>query len=57
MLLQAFLSYNDTYEVFMSIPLLRYYVEEFLRQEIPYYVQLAQLTPDVCSSIWLRKVK
>jgi predicted O-methyltransferase YrrM len=57
MLLQAFLSYNDAYETVMSVPLLRYYKEEFLRQEISRYVELAQLNEDVCSSIWIHKVE
>lgn len=57
MLLQAFLSYNDAYEIVMSVPLLRNFEKEFLQQEISRYVELAQLTEDVCSSIWIRKVK
>ena len=37
MLLQAFLSYNDSYEIVMSMPLLRFFCEDFLKAVVPGY--------------------
>jgi len=58
MLLQAFLSYNDSYEIIMSLPLLRYFDEDFLRAIIPGYQPLSQNDADTHSgSLWIKKVK
>lgn len=56
MLLQAFLCYNETYEIFLSAPLLRYFDEPFLKANIPEY-ETVEENPNTFSSIWLRKIK
>src|SRR5260370_4941255 len=56
MLLQAFLCYNDSYEIFFSAPLLRYFDESFLKSNIPEY-ETVEENPNTFSSIWLRKIK
>ncbi|HBB89369.1 MAG TPA: hypothetical protein DC047_17330 [Blastocatellia bacterium] len=56
MLLQAFLCYNETYEIFLSAPLLRHFDEEFLIANIPDYETVEQ-NPNTFSSIWLRKIQ
>lgn len=55
MLLQAFLMFNNSYEIVMSAPLIRYYDEEFLKNNIPLYKSIEQ-EPNTFSSIWLRRV-
>ena len=40
MLLQAFLSYNDSYRIMMSLPLLRYFCEDILKEHISNYQAL-----------------
>jgi predicted O-methyltransferase YrrM len=58
MLLQAFLSYNDSYKIIMSLPLLRYFDEGFLHANIPDY---KPLSPDDSythsGSLWIEKIK
>ena len=56
MLLQAFLAFNYNYEIIMSAPLIRYYDEEFLKINIPFYKSIEQ-EPNTFSSIWLRRTK
>lgn len=56
MLLQAFLMFNDSYEIIQSTPLIRYYNEQFLKDNISFYRTVKQ-EPNTFSSIWLRKVK
>lgn len=56
MLLQAFLMYNETYEIIQSTPLIRYYDEPFLKNNIPFYKSIEE-EPNTFSSIWLKKVK
>jgi len=53
--LQAFLAFNNSYEILMSAPLIRYYDEEFLNNNIPLYKSIEQ-EPNTFSSIWLRRV-
>ncbi len=63
-LLQAFLSYNESYQIIASIPLLRNHDEEFLCRTISKYHTLSEYTienlPKIgfppCS-IWIEKVK
>jgi hypothetical protein len=54
MVLQAFLCFNDRFEVVMSTPLLRHFDEAFLRRIIPHYESVEE-NPDTFSSIWLKK--
>jgi hypothetical protein len=58
MLLQAFLSYNDAYEITLSVPLMSYFCEDYLHSEMPGYVSL---NPDVIDthfgSIWIKKIR
>ena len=56
MLLQAFLAFNDSYEILMSMPLLRFFDESYLVNNLPIY-QSMDKQPNTFSSIWLRKVK
>jgi len=37
MLLQAFLCFNDSFQIVLSTPLLRHFAENFLSQNIPGY--------------------
>ena len=55
MVVQAFLSFNNSFEVTMSTPLLRYFDEDFLRQSIPFYQSVDQ-NPHTFSSLWLKRV-
>jgi hypothetical protein len=58
MLLQAFLSYNDAYKIMLSVPLLRFYSEDYLWNTFPEYVPLEQDNTDThFGSIWIEKVK
>jgi hypothetical protein len=56
MLLQAFLAFNDSFQVIQSLPLLRSVDEQYLRQRIPTYRSVAE-EPNTFSSIWLQRVK
>lgn len=54
MLVHAFLQYNECFEIMMSVPLLRFYDESFLRATLPFYhLSRGANTP---SSLWLRKI-
>ena len=55
MVVQAFLSFNNSFEVTMSTPLLRYFDEDFLRRSIPFYQSVDQ-NPNTFSSLWLKRV-
>lgn len=54
--LQAFLMYNDAFKIELSLPLLRYFDEPFLKQVVPDYKTLEQ-SPNSFSSLWIRRVK
>lgn len=54
MVLQAFLAFNEHFEILLSTPLLRHFDEPFLQQNIPFYKPVAA-EPNTFSSIWLRK--
>ncbi|MEZ4644284.1 MAG: class I SAM-dependent methyltransferase [Chloroflexota bacterium] len=55
MLLQAFLCFNDHFEILLSMPMLRYHDEAFLQNHIPNYKSVA-IEANTFSAIWLRKV-
>ena len=55
MVVQAFLSFNNSFEVTMSTPLLRHFDEDFLRRSIPFYQSVDQ-NPNTFSSLWLKRV-
>lgn len=55
MVLQAFLAFNKNFKISLSIPLIRYFDEAFLKQSIPIYESVAQ-NPNTFSSIWLRRI-
>lgn len=58
MLLQAFLCFNESYDILMSAPLLRYFDEPFLCQHVPEYTPLSvDRAATHFGSIWLEKVK
>ena len=56
MILQAFLAYNESFEILVSTPLVRHFDEEFLKKRVLHYETVAE-NPDTFSSIWLRKVR
>lgn len=55
MVVQAFLSFNPAFQIVMSLPLIRFHDEAFLRAHLPNYESLEQ-NPDTFSSLWLRRV-
>jgi hypothetical protein len=58
MLLQAFLSYNDSYRIIMSLPLLRYFCEDALKEHISNYQALDHNCAYTHNgSIWIEKCK
>ena len=58
MLLQAFLSYNDSYRIMMSLPLLRYFCEDTLKEHISNYQGLDQNHAYTHNgSIWIEEVQ
>jgi hypothetical protein len=56
MLLQAFLCFNERFEIILSLPMLRHFDEAFLRRQIPDYQPIKE-NPNTFSSLWLRKGK
>lgn len=56
MVLQAFLCFNNQFEILLSTPLLRHHDEAFLQEHIPIYKPIEE-EPNTFSSIWLRKVE
>jgi hypothetical protein len=63
-LLQAFLSYNKSYQIIASIPLLRHHDEAFLCRTISNYRTLSEYTVENLHkigfppcSIWIEKIK
>ena len=55
MVLQAFLAFNNAFEIEISAPLIRYHDEAFLSATVPLYQSVAE-EPNTLSSIWLRKI-
>ncbi|HXJ56833.1 MAG TPA: class I SAM-dependent methyltransferase [Verrucomicrobiae bacterium] len=54
MFVQAFLAFNDHFEILHSVPLLRHYDEPFLSSRLPFY-QPISVQPNTFSSLWLRR--
>ena len=55
MVLQAFLCFNHAFSIVLSLPLLRYFDEGFLKGTVPNYQPTSE-EPNAFSSIWLRRV-
>jgi len=55
MVLQAFLAFNREFQITMSLPLIRFEDEEFLKLQIPTY-KTVQQQPNTFSSIWMRRL-
>jgi hypothetical protein len=56
MLLQAFLAYNDSYRIIMSLPLMRYFCEATLKENISNYQALNHNNASTHNgSIWIEK--
>lgn len=55
MLLQAFLAFNNAFEITFSAPLLRHADEDFLKSLVPEYQTIEQ-NANTFSSIWLRRI-
>ena len=56
MVLQALLSGNDSFEILLSTPMIRFHDEEFLKTRIPIYETIEQ-NPNAFSSIWLKRTR
>jgi hypothetical protein len=56
MLVQAFLCYNDEFRIILSLPLLRFFDESFLKERLEHYETVEQ-NPVTFSSLWLQKVQ
>lgn len=56
MLTQAFLCFNDSFEVLLSTPMLRQSREEILRATFPRYKGVHE-EPNTFSSLWMKRVK
>jgi predicted O-methyltransferase YrrM len=54
MVLQAFLAFNNEFEITMSMPLIRHHDEGFLKKNVPIYQTLTE-NPKTFSSIWIRR--
>ncbi|HVG42630.1 MAG TPA: class I SAM-dependent methyltransferase [Chitinophagaceae bacterium] len=54
MVLQTFLCFNNRFKITMSTPIIRYFDESFLKQQIEIYKTIDQ-NPNTFSSIWLKK--
>ena len=55
MVVQAFLAFNASFEVLLSVPMVRHQDEAFLRERFPDYVPVAD-DPNPPSSLWLQRV-
>jgi len=56
MLLQSFLCHNSEFQIRLSLPLIRFNDEEFLRQSVSGYDHRKGTGPDTFSSIWLERI-
>ncbi|MDT0202580.1 class I SAM-dependent methyltransferase [Nocardioides sp. AE5] len=56
MVVQTFLAFNDSFEVLLSVPMLRHHDEAFLTGRFPAYTPLAK-DPNPPSSLWLRRTR
>ena len=55
MVVQAFLAFNTSFEVLLSVPMIRHEDESFLLERFPDYVPVAD-DPNPPSSLWLQRV-
>jgi predicted O-methyltransferase YrrM len=55
MVVQAFLAFNTSFEVLLSVPMIRHEDEEFLVERFPDYVRLAD-DPNPPSSLWIQRL-
>jgi hypothetical protein len=55
MVLQAFLAFNDSFKLMLSLPLIRHFDEPFLEKTIPIY-ETVEENSNAFSSIWLQRV-
>ncbi len=55
MLLQAFLAFNNDFEIKLSLPMIRHFDEKFLRDRIAIYETVTE-NSNAFSSIWLKRV-
>ncbi len=55
MVLQAFLCGNKDFQIILSTPMLRFFDEAFLQQNIPIYETVEQ-NPNTFSSLWMKRV-
>jgi predicted O-methyltransferase YrrM len=55
MVVQAFLAFNSSFEVLLSVPMIRHQDEAFLKERFPEYVAVAD-DPNPPSSLWLQRV-
>jgi hypothetical protein len=56
MVVQTFLAFNSSFEVLLSVPIIRHHDEAFLRERFADYVPLAD-DPNPPSSLWLQRVR
>lgn len=56
MVLQAFLCFNSSFKITMSTPIIRYFDESFLKQQIDIYKSIDE-DKITFSSIWIQKIK
>ena len=54
MLLQAFLAFNRQFKIVMSMPLIRFFDEGFLKESVHDYKTVAE-EPNTFSAIWLQR--
>ena len=58
MLAQAFLCFNDRHRIAMSLPLLSFLCEDFLRMTVPNYTPLVVSDPKThFGSLWIERVR
>lgn len=53
---QAFLSFNDTFEVVLSVPLLKFHFDEKIKQTLPDFKN-EMIYQNAIGSLWLKKIK
>lgn len=56
MMVQAFLSYNQNFKIIMSMPIIRFSNEQFLKKNFPNY-RAVDDDPDTFSSLWYKKIR
>lgn len=56
MMLQAFLCHNSEFQIRLSLPMIRFEDEDFIRQSVRNYDQRKGPGPDTFSSIWLERI-